>query len=118
MRIVWLGTMWGISPPLSNVFLHEGLDCWFEREAKPRRCGRAEEIRFADDFVLVSEKCEDAELRLEKVKARLENHGLALHPDKTRIVDYRRPWKSGKPQAFDFVGFTHYRGRRDAEAGR
>jgi RNA-directed DNA polymerase len=98
-----------ISPLLSNVFLHEVLDCWFEREAKPGLQGRAEEIRFADDFVVVCEKREDAELLLERVKARFESYGLAIHPEKTRIVDFRHPWKSGhKPQSFDFLGFTHY----------
>jgi len=101
-----------ISPLLSNVFLHEVLDCWFEREAKPRLHGRAEEIRFADDFVVVCEKREDAELLLELVKARFESYGLDIHPEKTRIVDFRHPWKSGhQPQTFDFLGFTHYWGK-------
>lgn len=101
-----------ISPLLSNVFLHEVLDCWFEREAKPRLHGRAEEIRFADDFVVVCEKREDAELLLELVQARFERYGLAIHPEKTRIVDFRHPWKNGhKPQTFDFLGFTHYWGQ-------
>jgi group II intron reverse transcriptase/maturase len=101
-----------LSPMLSNVFLHEVLDCWFEREAKPRLHGRAEEIRFADDFVVVCEKREDAELLLELVRARFESYGLAIHPEKTRIVDFRHPWKSGlKPQTFDFLGFTHYWGK-------
>ena len=98
-----------ISPLLSNVYLHEVLDCWFERQIKPRLQGRAELIRFADDFVVVCRRREDAEALLEQVKARFESYGLAIHPDKTRIVDFRHPWESNHPpQSFDFLGFTHY----------
>lgn len=98
-----------ISPMLSNVFLHEVLDCWFMRKIKPKLWGKAELIRFADDFVVVCEKREDAEVLLEQVAARFQSYGLAIHPEKTRIVDFRHPWKSGdKPQNFDFLGFTHY----------
>jgi RNA-directed DNA polymerase len=98
-----------ISPMLSNVFLHEVLDCWFVQAIKPKLCGRAELIRFADDFVVVCEKREDAEALLEQVSARFQSYGLAIHPEKTRIVDFRHPWRSGdKPQTFDFLGFTHY----------
>lgn len=101
-----------ISPMLSNIYLHEVLDGWFEREVKPKLHGKAELIRFADDFVVVCEKREDAEALLEQVTARFESYGLAIHPEKTRIVDFRHPWKSGhKPQTFDFLGFTHYWGK-------
>ena len=98
-----------ISPMLSNVFLHEVLDGWFEFEIKPKLRGTAELIRYADDFVVVCEHRDDAEALLELVKVRFESYGLAIHPEKTRIVDFRHPWKSGqKPQTFDFLGFTHY----------
>ena len=98
-----------ISPLLSNVYLHEVLDGWFEQQIKPRLQGRAELIRFADDFVVVCRRREDAEALLEQVKARFESYGLAIHPDKTRIVDFRHPWESNHPpQSFDFLGFTHY----------
>lgn len=98
-----------ISPALSNVFLHEVLDGWFEFEIKPKLRGTAELIRYADDFVVVCEHRDDAEALLELVKVRFENYGLAIHPEKTRIVDFRHPWKSEhKPQTFDFLGFTHY----------
>lgn len=101
-----------ISPMLSNIYLHEVLDCWFEREIKPGLRGQAELIRFADDFVVVCEKREDAEALLEQVTARFQSYGLAIHPEKTRIVDFRHPWKSEhKPQTFDFLGFTHYWGK-------
>jgi group II intron reverse transcriptase/maturase len=101
-----------ISPLLSNIYLHEVLDCWFEREIKPKLHGRAELIRFADDFVVVCEKREDAEALLAQVAERFQSHGLAIHPGKTRVVDFRHPWKSdNKPQTFDFLGFTHYWGK-------
>lgn len=98
-----------ISPLLSNVFLHEVLDGWFEFEIKPKLRGKAALIRYADDFVVVCERRDDADALLEQVKARFESYGLTIHPEKTRIVDFRHPWKSGhKPQTFDFLGFTHY----------
>lgn len=98
-----------ISPMLSNVFLHEVLDGWFVREMEPKLSGKTELIRFADDFVVVCEKREDAEALREQVSARFRSYGLAIHPEKTRIVDFRHPWKGDcKPQTFDFLGFTHY----------
>jgi RNA-directed DNA polymerase len=98
-----------ISPLLSNVYLHEVLDRWFEQQIKPQLSGRAELIRFADDFVVVCERREDAEGLLEKVRARFASYGLMIHPEKTRIVDFRHPWESNdQPQSFDFLGFTHY----------
>ena len=98
-----------ISPMLSNIYLHEVLDGWFEREIKPQLQGKAELIRFADDFVVVCEKREDAEALLAQVTERFQCYGLTIHPEKTRIVDFRHPWKSNdKPQTFDFLCFTHY----------
>jgi RNA-directed DNA polymerase len=98
-----------ISPILSNVYMHEVLDGWFEQTIKPELRGRTELIRFADDYVVICEKQEDAEALLEQVKARFQSYGLEIHPEKTRIVDFRSPWESGqKPQTFDFLGFTHY----------
>jgi RNA-directed DNA polymerase len=101
-----------ISPMLSNIYLHEVLDCWFERAIKPKLHGQAELIRFADDFVVVCEKREDAEALLAQVTERFQSYGLTIHPEKTRIVDFRHPWKcDDKPQTFDFLGFTHYWGK-------
>lgn len=101
-----------ISPLLSNIYLHEVLDCWFEREIKPQLRGQAELIRFADDFVVICETREDAEALLAQVTVRFQSYGLTIHPEKTRIVDFRHPWKSDHPpQTFDFLGFTHYWGR-------
>lgn len=98
-----------ISPMLSNIYLHEILDRWFEYETKAKLKGKAELIRFADDFVMVCEKREDAEALLQEITARFQSYGLTIHPEKTRVVDFRHPWKSGhKSQTFDFLGFTHY----------
>jgi RNA-directed DNA polymerase len=101
-----------ISPMLSNIYLHEVLDGWFEREIKPQLHGKAELIRFADDFVVVCERREDAEALLAQVTERFQSYGLTIHPEKTRIVDFRHPWKGEhNPQTFDFLGFTHYWGK-------
>ena len=101
-----------ISPMLSNIYLHEVLDGWFERTIKPGLRGRAELIRFADDFVVICEKREDAETLLAQVTERFQSYGLTIHPEKTRIVDFRHPWKGDRnPQTFDFLGFTHYWGK-------
>ena len=81
-------------PTLSNVYLHEVLDQWFEHEVKPRLRGRAFEVRYADDAVLVFEHEDDARRVLGVLAKRLEKYGLRLHPDKTRMVEFCRPSKS------------------------
>jgi group II intron reverse transcriptase/maturase len=108
------GTVQGsvLSPILGNVYLHVALDRWFEQEVKPRMRGEATLIRFADDFVICFEHREDAE-RVEAVLGkRLGRYHLSLHPDKTRLIDFRRPPRGqsgGKgPGTFDFLGFTVY----------
>ena len=77
-----------ISPTLSNVYLHEVLDEWFEHEVKPRLRGRAFEVRYADDAVLVFEHEDDARRVLVVLAKRLEKYGLRLHRDKTRMVEF------------------------------
>jgi len=107
-----------ISPLLSNVYLHEVLDVWFELEVKPRLQGRASLIRYADDFVLVFSCEEDARRVLDVLPKRFGKYGLALHPDKTRLVEFRRPdhrppsedRSDRGPGTFDLLGFTHYWG--------
>ena len=80
-----------ISPLLANIYLHEVLDKWFERDVKPRLQGRASLVRYADDFVMVFSCEEDARRVMEVLPKRLGKYGLTLHPDKTRLVDFRRP---------------------------
>ena len=85
-----------ISPVLSNLYLHEVLDVWFEHEVKPRLRGRAFEIRFADDAALVFEREEDARRVLAVLSKRFAKYGLRLHPEKTRLVDFRSPPRAGR----------------------
>ena len=98
-----------LSPLLANVYLHYVLDLWFKDEVKPRLVGKAKLLRFADDFLIGFEHREDAEKVLRVLEKRLARYGLELHPDKTRMVDFRRPPRNHKgpsPETFDFLGFT------------
>jgi group II intron reverse transcriptase/maturase len=102
-----------ISPLLSNIYLHYLLDKWFEDEVQPRMRGKAEMVRFADDAVFCFTNESDARRVLSTLPKRFARFGLRLHPEKTKLVDFRRPRgpddpKSGGGSAFDFLGFTHY----------
>jgi RNA-directed DNA polymerase len=104
------------SPLLANAFLHEVLDVWFEHEIKPRLKGRAVLIRYADDAVLGFSQQEDARRVLAVLPKRFSKYGLRLHPDKTRLIDFRPPPRRGSSEpaeprqrrTFDLLGFTHY----------
>src|SRR5262249_11790450 len=108
-----------VSPALANIYLHYVLDEWFEREVRPRLRGQAFLIRYADDLVLGLAREDDARRVLEVLPRRLAKYGLALHPDKTRLVPFAtpaRPAGDGSPPCsgpgtFNFPGFTHYWGR-------
>jgi RNA-directed DNA polymerase len=105
-----------ISPLLANVYLHEVLDEWFVRTVQPRLAGRAELVRYADDFVIIFERKADAERMLEVLPKRFGKYGLTLHPTKTRLVPFRRPDRSsgdggGSPGTFDLLGFTLHWGQ-------
>lgn len=104
-----------ISPLLANIYLHEALDVWFESEVKPRIHGRAFLVRYADDFVMGFALEEDARRVLEVLPKRFERYGLTIHPDKTRLVEFKKPREPrdprGGPGNFDFLGFTHYWGK-------
>jgi group II intron reverse transcriptase/maturase len=103
-----------VSPLLANVFLDAVLDSWFEDVVKPRLRGRAFLVRYADDAVLVFGNEDDARRVLEVLPKRLAKYGLSLHPEKTRLVAFRRPPRDGggrRPGTFDFLGFTYYWGR-------
>jgi RNA-directed DNA polymerase len=101
-----------ISPLLANIYLHEVLDVWFGQEVRPRLKGRAELIRFADDFVIVFSNEEDAYRVREVLPKRFERFGLTIHDTKTQLVDFRRPGgRAIEPEIFDFLGFTHYWGK-------
>lgn len=111
-----------ISPLLANVYLHHVLDVWFESEVKPRLSGHALLIRYADDFIIACVHERDAlQLKDEILPKRFGEYGLQLHPDKTKVVRFRRPrpnstgkgqdFEGHKPGQFDLLGFTHYWGR-------
>jgi len=101
-----------ISPLLANVYLHEVLDVWFEQEVRPRLDGSASLIRYADDATMVFAKEADARRVLVVLAKRFARYGLALHPEKTRLINFRRPTgSSGAPGSFDVLGFTHFWGR-------
>ena len=98
-----------ISPLLSNIYLHEVLDIWFEQAIKPRLKGEAHLIRYADDFVILFRRKEDALRVMEVLPKRCGKYGLEIHEGKTQLVDFRHPWESRKrPETFEFLGFTHY----------
>jgi RNA-directed DNA polymerase len=106
-----------ISPLLANVYLHEVLDLWWERDVRPRMTGRTALVRYADDFVLLFEKEEDAH-RVEAVLSkRFEKYGLKLHPEKTRLLKFKPPASpptggdGGVGSSFDLLGFTHFWGK-------
>ena len=106
-----------VSPVLSNIYLHEVLDSWFETIVKPLLKGAGFLVRFADDFVMGFERREDAQRVMDVLPKRFGKYGLTLHPDKTRMLDFRtpgfrrKPGEAEGPSTFDFLGFTHYWGK-------
>ena len=104
-----------ISPLLANIYLHEVLDEWFAHQVKSRLQGRAELVRYADDFVIAFELEEDARRVMDVLPKRFGKYGLRLHPEKTRLVRFSRPSRHAPPGddaarsgSFDLLGFTHY----------
>lgn len=100
-----------ISPLLANIFLHTVLDKWFEHDVLPRLTRSARLFRYADDAVLVFQDESDARRVLEVLGKRCERFGLTLHPEKTRLINFRRPDRRSDdddPPTFDLLGFTHF----------
>jgi group II intron reverse transcriptase/maturase len=99
-----------ISPVLSNLYLHEVLDDWFVKTVKPRMKGKASMVRYADDAVIMCELKEDAERIYKVLGLRFEKYGLKIHPEKTRLLDFRKPGEGQRKgnSSFTFLGFTHY----------
>jgi len=102
-----------ISPILSNVVLHHVIDEWFTQQVQPRLRGPSTLVRYCDDFVMLFAHRGDAERVLAVLGKRLERFGLQLHPDKTRLVDFRpqrashKSEESALPTSFSFLGFVH-----------
>jgi RNA-directed DNA polymerase len=101
-----------VSPVLANIYLHHVLDEWFEMDVQPRLKGSSILVRYADDSVMAFEVLEDAKRVIDVLGKRLQRYGLKLHPDKTRLVDFRiyRPGACHPDTGgttFDFLGFSH-----------
>ena len=104
------------SPVLANIYLHYVLDLWFQKKWRSHEVeGDAIIVRYADDFVVGFQHKRDAERFLKAVKERFETFELDTHPDKTRLIEFgrfalkdRRQRGQGRPETFDFLGFTHY----------
>ena len=107
-----------ISPLLANVYLHYVFDLWAQRWRHRHAHGNMIVIRYADDSVVGFERLDDAERFLSEMRMRMERFGLSVHPHKTRLIEFgrhaarRRTERGlGKPETFNFLGFTHICGR-------
>ena len=107
-----------ISPLLANVYLHYVLDVWVQAWRETEARGDVIIVAYADDFVMGFQYRDEAERFLEWLRERMAGFGLELHPEKTRLIEFgryaaerrrRRGW--GKPETFDFLGFTHICGQ-------
>lgn len=104
-----------ISPLLANIYLDEVLDRWFAEEVRPRLKSKAFLVRYADDAVLGFAQEDDARRVMAVLAKRFERYGLMLHPEKTKLIPFRRSGPQDRPRGgpgvsrtFDFLGFTHY----------
>ncbi len=111
-----IGTPQGsvISPFLANIYLHYVLDLWIKHERTRRNCGDVIIVRYADDFVIGFQYRNTAERCLADMRERFAGFGLKLHQEKTRLIEFgryaasnRKKRGEGKPETFDFLGFTH-----------
>jgi RNA-directed DNA polymerase len=103
-----------VSPLLANIYLHEVLDTWFTTVVIPRLRARAFMVRYADDVVIVLASEDDARRVMDVLGKRFAQYGLTLHPEKTRMLDFRRPRgpqiPAGGIGSFDMLGFTWFWG--------
>jgi group II intron reverse transcriptase/maturase len=107
-----------LSPLLANVYLHYVLDLWAESWRKKHARGEMYIVRYADDFVVCFQYHGDAEKFHRALETRMKGFNLQLHPKKTRILEFgrfaaenRAKRGAGRPETFDFLGFTHICGR-------
>jgi group II intron reverse transcriptase/maturase len=107
-----------VSPLLANVYLHYVFDLWANWWRRRYARGDVIIVRFADDFTVGFEYQEDAQRFLHDLRERFAKFRLELHPEKTRLIEFgryaaerRRARGLGKPETFDFLGFTHICGR-------
>jgi RNA-directed DNA polymerase len=104
-----------VSPLLANVYLHHVYDLWVHQWRKRHAQGDMIVVRYADDTIVGFQHRHDAERFLNDLKERLARFALGLHPEKTRLIEFgryaaerRAARGNGKPETFDFLGFTHY----------
>jgi len=104
-----------LSPILANIYLHYVLDLWFETNLKKEINSYTEMVRYADDFIIGVQTKEEAEQILSAVKERLKKFNLEVSSEKTGIIEFGRYAEEnarnrgkGKPDTFDFLGFTHF----------
>ena len=107
-----------ISPLLANIYLHYAFDLWVNVWRKKWAQGEVVVVRYADDIILGFQHQTEADRFLENLRERLGMFGLELHPDKTRRIEFgrfaeenRKRRGEGKPETFDFLGFTHISGK-------
>jgi group II intron reverse transcriptase/maturase len=110
-----------VSPMLANIYLHYAFDLWAERWRHHEAQGNVIFVRYADDIVAGFEHESAAVRFLAELRERLEKFALSLHPDKTRLIEFGRHAAAnrakhglGKPETFNFLGFTHICGRSRA----
>ena len=103
-----------ISPLLANIYLHYAFDIWAQRWRKRYARGEVYIVRYADDIWMGFQYRDDAERFWRAMEERLRTFNLELHPEKTRLLEFgrfaaknRKQRKRGKPETFDFLGFTH-----------
>ncbi len=108
-----------ISPLLANVYLHYVLDLWVQAWRKCCARGEVYIVRYADDFVMGFQYRQDAEAFQYALSQRMQKFGLKLNADKTRLIEFgrfagedRAKRGEGKPETFEFLGFTHFCSRR------
>ena len=107
-----------ISPLLANIYLHYALDLWVERWRRREATGDMIIVRYADDFIIGLQHESDAQRLLDEMRKRLGEFALSLHPEKTRLIEFgrfaaerRRQRGLGKPETFNFLGFTFICGK-------
>jgi RNA-directed DNA polymerase len=107
-----------VSPLLANIYLHYVLDLWAHQWRRKQAWGDVVVVRYADDSVFGFESEKTARRFLAAMQERFAKFGLALHPEKTRLIEFgrfaatdRRDRGQRRPETFDFLGFTHCCGR-------
>jgi RNA-directed DNA polymerase len=107
------------SPLLANIYLHYAFDLWVHAWRQKQAHGEVIVVRFADDIVIGFQSKSDAERFWAELIERLRKFGLELHPEKTRLLEFgpfaaenRRRRGQGKPETFNFLGFTHICGKK------